>query len=228
MANRKKAEEFIIRFVNDADKTGVTANELKKQFAKMDDKRFHEWMVRIKEEKEFIPIIMPNCDGTKRELEEALDVCDKYGVEIFQRYWTRHEKTGIKVLSNVKAPFVDLPVRRQIETIFNKMSTSDYNGPTDILTGQGIHDASAITQPETMVSINKGLTMGVVEKLKYRGGDVEGGRRFDKSLIENGSVSIEQLHRESPSSTRSTQTLDIQLTCAMYETNLDPYKAGQV
>lgn len=222
--NRKKAEEFLLKVVKDADPTLRTFNQVKEQLAKMDDKRFDEFVQRIKARKEFIPLIMDNHTERQMDTAQALDLCEKYGIQIFQRFWYKHPIVGIKVLSNIKVPFIHMNVRRQIETLMNKMSVSDDNTTVDTLTGQPIHGASAITQPESLVYLEKGLDATLVEKLKYRGGDVEGGRLFDQSLIETGKVSTTQLYEQHNTTTRGVQTADIYLTSAHYETNLDPTK----
>ncbi len=224
LGHRKKAEEYLLKVVKDGDPSGVTYNSVKEQLAKMDDKRFHEYYLAIKESREFIPIIMPNNTNHGMTVDKALDLCEKYKIEIFQRFWYRHPITGVKVLSNFKVPFLHMMVRRQIETLFNKISTAADNNRVDGLTGQAIEGASAITQPESLVSLEKGLDATLVEKLKYRGGDVEGGRLFDKALIETGQVSTTQLYETHKTTTRVVQTADIYLTGAGYETNLDPTK----
>lgn len=223
--NRKAMEEYILKAVRKMDVTGRTYNVLKEQFAKMDDKRFHLWYLDLKDKKDFVPIYMENhMDGKGITLEHALNVCEEYGVQIYQRYWYRNPATGIKALSNKPVPFIHLAVRRQIETLLNKMSVSENNDRVDTLTGQPIDGASAITQPESLVYLEKGLDGSLVEKLKYRGGDIEGGRLFDKALIETGKVSTTQLMEQHNTSTRVVQTADIYLTGAHYENNLDPNK----
>ena len=222
--NRKKAEEFLLKVVKDGDPTGRTLAMVKEQLAKMDDKRFNEMIERIRAGKEYIPLIVDNHTERALNTEQALDLCEKYNIEIFQRFWYRHPVIGVKVLSNHKVPFVHMMVRRQIETLMNKMSVSDDNSTVDTLTGQPIHGASATTQPESLVYLEKGLDASLVEKLKYRGGDVEGGRLFDQSLIETGKVSTSQLYEQNNTTTRGVQTADIYLTSAHYETNLDPTK----
>lgn len=223
--NRKAMEEYILKAVRKMDVTGRTYDVLKEQFAKMDDKRFHLWYLDIKDGKDYIPIYMENhMDGKGITTEHALDVCEEYGINIFQRYWYRNPATGVKALSNKPVPFIHLMVRRQIETLLNKISVSEDNSRVDTLTGQPIDGASAITQPESLVYLEKGLEGSLVEKLKYRGGDIEGGRLFDKSLIDTGRVSTTQLMEQHNTSTRVVQTADIYLTGAHYETNLDPAK----
>lgn len=226
MGNRKKAEEYMLKVVKDGDPTGRTLKLVKEQLAKMDDKRFHEFVERVKAGREFIPLIVDAETDRVMNNDMALDLCDKYGVEIMQRFWYRHPVTGVKVLSNHKIPFVHLPVRRQIETMMNKISVAEDNSRNDVLTGQPIDGASAITQPESSVYLEKGgdLDANLVEKLKYRGGDIEGGRLFDQSLIETGRVSTSQLYEQHNTTTRVVQTADIYLTSAHYETNLDATK----
>lgn len=223
--NRKAMEEYILKAVSDMDVTGRTTAKLKEQFAKMDDKRFHLWYLDLKDKKDYVPIYLENhMDGKGITLEHALKTCEKYGIQIFQRFWYRNPATGVKALSNKPVPFIHLSVRRQIETLLNKMSVSEENNRVDTLTGQALGGASAITQPETLVYLEKGLDGSLVEKLKYRGGDIEGGRLFDKSLIETGKVFTTQLMEQHNTSTRVVQTADIYLTGAHYENNLDPNK----
>lgn len=222
--NRKLAEEFILKRVGKMDKSGRSGSILKEQFSKMDDERFDIWMKEIRDGKNYVPIWMPNGMDNKITTEHALKVCKEVGVQIFQRYWYRDQASGVKALSNNPVPVLYIPVRRQIETLLNKMSTADNNNRFDTLTGQPLEAASAITQPENLVYEEKGLDGSLIEKMKYRGGDISGGRMFDKSLIETGQVSTEKLMEEHPSVTRVVQTADIYLTGAHYETNLDPTK----
>lgn len=226
MGNRKKAEEFLIKVVKDADPTGRTTTMIKEQLAKMDDKRFHEFVQRVKEGKEFIPLIVDSEYCKVMDNDKALDLCDKYGVKIMQRFWYRHPVTGVKALSNHEIPFIHLSVRRQIETLMNKISVAEDNTRTDVLTGQPIDGASAITQPESLLYLEKSgdLDAVLIEKLKYRGGDIEGGRLFDQALIETGKVSTSQLYEQHNTTTRVVQTADIYLTSAHYETQLDATK----
>lgn len=222
--NRKKAEEFLLKVVKDGDPTGRSLTLVKEQLSKMDDKRFGEFIERIRSKKEFIPLIVDNHTERALNTEQALDLCEKYNIQIFQRFWYLHPVVGVKVLSNNKVPFIHMMIRRQIETLMNKMSVSEDNATVDTLTGQPINGASATTQPESLVYLEKGLDASLVEKLKYRGGDVEGGRLFDQSLIETGKVSTTQLYEQHNTTTRGVQTADIYLTSAHYETNLDPTK----
>lgn len=223
--NRKGMEEFILKAVKKMDVTGRSAAVLVEQWSKMDDKRFHEWYLDIKNQVDYVPIFLENhMDGKRITTEHALDVCEEYGIKIFQRYWYRDQATGIKALSNYPVPVLHLNIRRQIETLLNKMSVSEDNNRADILTGQVIEGASAITQPESLVYLEKGLDGSLIEKMKYRGGDIEGKRLYDKSLIENGRVSTKQLMEDHNTVTRVVQTADIYLTGAHYETNLDPTK----
>ena len=102
----KKAEEFLLRVVKDGDPTGRTLALVKEQLAGMDDKRFDLMIERIREGKEFIPLIVDNHTTRTMDMDAALELCKKYNIEIFQRIWYRHPVTGVKVLSNYKVPFL--------------------------------------------------------------------------------------------------------------------------
>lgn len=222
--NRKATEEYILSAVKDMDVTGRSYDLLKEQFGKMDDKRFDIWMQEIKAGKNFVPIYLENhMKGKRIDIDHALKTCKKYGIKIFQRFWYRDNATGIKALSNKPHPFIHLMIRRQIETILNKMGFAENNNRFDTATGAPIDGGSGITQPESLVYIEKRLGDPLLEKMKFRGGDIQGGRDFDQALISSGTVSINKL-MENNTSTRVVQTADIYLAGALYETNLDPHK----
>lgn len=226
LGNRKKAEEYMLKVIKDGDPSGRTYEEIKKRLSKMTDQEFHAFIQEVKAGREFIPIIAPIHSGRHMTIEKAIDLCEKYDIPLFQRYWYRHPILGVKTLSTYPAPFLYMMVRRQIETLDNKISVTEDNNRADILTGQAIDGASAITQPESLVLIEKGLEDTLIEKLKYRGGDIEGGRLFDQRLIEQGAVSTEALQQEYRTTTRVVQTMDIFFTAAHYETNIDPNKGN--
>ena len=74
MGNRKKAEEYMLKVVKDGDPTGRTLALVKEQLAKMDDKRFHEFVQRVKEGKEFIPLIVDAEYDKVMDNDKALDL----------------------------------------------------------------------------------------------------------------------------------------------------------
>lgn len=222
--NRKKAQEYILKAVKDADPTNRTFEKLSEVFKEMSDEQFHQMYLQIKEGKAYFPLLMDNHTGRIMDNGKALDLCDSYGIKIFQRIWYKSPATGVEMLSNHPVPVIHLPIRRQIETLQNKASYQENYDSTDQLTGQSTDAASALTQPETLVLLSKGMGDVAVEHLKYRGGDIAGGREFDRRLIERGEVSTTELYQEVQTPTRVVESADIFLTGAHYETNLDPTK----
>lgn len=222
--NRKKAQDYILNIVKEADPTNRTFDKLTAIFKDMSDEQFHQMYEQVRDGKAFFPLLMDNHTGRIMDNGKALDLCEKHGVKIFQRIWYRSPATGVEMLSNHPVPVIHMPIRRQIETLQNKASYQENYDSTDQLTGQSTDAASALTQPETLVILSKGMGDVAVEFLKYRGGDVSGGREFDKRLVERGEVSTTELYQDVQTPTRVVETADIFLTGAHYETNLDPTK----
>jgi hypothetical protein len=220
--NRKAAEAEALSWVKDVDKTGRTVKWYQERFAEMTDVQFEKWIGDLENERDYLCIITDNMGGESIDIKNNLEVAKKRGVPMFERLWLTDPKSGQRYLSNVPYPIVYLPIKRQIESIENKRSIPKISSKKkDDLTGQVSGDgaAMALSQPETQILYPMGLEAVVVESLKYRGGDIKGGDEFDRSLIESGEVSINNLLQTS-TKVKSTQTLKAFLIGMNYDNNL--------
>lgn len=222
MPNRKAAEEMVLSWVKDVDLSGKTYQWYKECFAEMTDKQFEKWIEELEAERDYVCIISDNMNGKNITVDNNLKVGEKRGVPFYERIWLKEPKTGVTYLSNVPYPILMLQVKRQIESIENKRSIPTIaSKKRDDMTGQVSGDAAAmaLSQPETQILYSMGLEAVVVESLKYRGGDVEGGNEFDRRLIEDGEVSINSL-LQVDTKVKSTETLKNLLIGMHYDNNL--------
>ncbi len=218
--NRKAAEEIILSWVKDVDLSGRTLNYYKERFSKMTDTQFEKWIEDLEAERDYVHIIMENMVNRSVTTENNMKVAEKRGVPFFERIWIVHPKTKKRYLSNVSYPILLLPIKRQIETIENKRAIpSATSKKRDEMTGQLLSAEMSMSLPETQILYAMGLESVIVESLKYRGGDIEGGNEFDKRLLETGEVSINNL-LETETRVRSTDTLKMLLLGMHYDNNL--------
>lgn len=193
--NRKAAEAAALSWVNDVDPSGNSGKKLAEFFKGLSDKQFGEWVQALKEKRDYVPIIVPVTGKSPVTVENNLKVAEKRGVPIFERVWITDPATGSTYLSPIKFPIVYLPVRRQIQSLVNKVSIPDDNKHIDELTDQpvGPSKGSSISFPELQVLYAQGFDKALIELVKFRGGDDKGFRAMDKMLMESGTVTIDQL-----------------------------------
>lgn len=220
--NRKAAEAEALAWVRDVDLSGKTVKWYQERFAQMTDTQFEKWIDDLENGRDYLCIISDNMNGNNVSVENNLKVAEKRGVPMFERIWLVDPKSGFRYLSNVPYPIGYLPIKRQIESIENKRSIPKISSKKkDDLTGQvsGEAAAMALSQPETQILYAMGLEAVIVESLKYRGGDIKGGEEFDRSLLETGEVSINNL-LQTDTKVKSSETLKAFLTGMNYDNNL--------
>lgn len=218
--NRKAAEAEVLAWVKDVDTTGRTFGYYKERFSKMTDTQFEKWIGELEAERDYVCIISENMGEKGLTIENNLKVAEKRGVPIFERIWVTHPKTKKRYLTNIPYPIMLLQIKRQIETIENKRAIpSATSKKRDEMTGQLLGAEMSLSLPETQILYAMGLDAVIVESLKYRGGDIEGGNEFDRRLLETGEVSINSL-LETETRVRSTDTLKVLLFGMHYDNNL--------
>lgn len=218
--NRKAAQEVILRMVKDLDPSGKNTAVYEDAFKRMNDAQFDNWMQAIEKNQDFVSLIVDNNNNNKVTIENNLKVAKKWGVKLFQRLWLTDPNTGMTYLTPLEYLVLHLPVRRQIQTLENKVSIPEDNKHVDEMTGQptGPSKGSSISFPELQVLYGRGLDWSIQELIKFRGGDEKGMRELEKSVISSGGVSLEAL-KQLGTRNRSTVTLSIFLKGMMLDNN---------
>lgn len=193
--NRKAAEQVILKWVGKIDPSGRNTKLLTAFFEKMSDKEFDDYMKAIEAGRDYVSVVAPNLDDCRITTDNNLKVAHEMGVALFQRVWLTNPKTGQVYLSNQRHPVVHLPVRRQIQTLENKISIPEDNKHVDDLTDQptGVSKGSALSFPEVLALYAQGCEAGIEEMIKYRGGDIKAMRAMDRVIHEQGGVSTKTL-----------------------------------
>jgi len=219
MANRKAAEKFILDFLKDIEPTGYNIEQYKKIFANMSDKDFDTYMKDIRDGKKYLVIFKPMYQANSITVENNLKIAEKYGLEFFEHLVFTNNTDAPDYKTPIKYLVVDLPYRRQSQTLLKKTSIPEHNKVIDELTFQptGESKGAKISYPELQVLIGMGLDNTISELIRYRGGDRNGFNAYNAMFLRYGNANLKTLSEYS-SGVESTKTLKTYLT-AMHISN---------
>lgn len=206
--NRKKAEEFILQFCKDIEPTGYNVEQYKKIFADMSDKEFDDYMVGLRDKTKFLVLFKPMYKAKGLTTENNLKVATKYGLEFFERLQFTGNENEPDTVTSIKYLVIDLPYRRQSQTLEKKISLPDNNRIIDQSTYQptGASKGAKVSFPELQVLIGMGLDNSVNELIKFRGGDRGGFSAYNSMMLRYGSVNLRTLNNYA-TGVESTKTL---------------------
>jgi len=206
--NRKKAEEFILQFCKDIEPTGYNVEQYKKIFADMSDKEFDDYMVGLRDKSKFLVLFKPMYKAKGLTTENNLKVATKYGLDFFERLQFTGNENEPDTVTSIKYLVIDLPYRRQSQTLEKKISLPDNNRIIDQSTYQptGASKGAKVSFPELQVLIGMGLDNSINELIKFRGGDRGGFSAYNSMMLRYGSVNLRTLNNYA-TGVESTKTL---------------------
>lgn len=230
MSNRKKATEYILKWVGELDKADEhNVSILKKELESMSDKEFEAMMLSFKERPEeeshlqkTVPYFSPNLEKSNITLENNFKVAEQIGHQFFERLWMYDAEADMEFLTEHSHLVVDMPCRRFAQLQSKKASIPDDDHVVDDLSGQVTGDSkgSKLSFPELQANASQKLDNGILEFIKIRGGDEVAYREFNRLMIEQGEASLEELLSLN-TTVKSTSTVSDLLRGMMLGTNLD-------
>ncbi|MBE0438344.1 MAG: hypothetical protein IBX57_01060 [Gammaproteobacteria bacterium] len=209
MANRKKATETILEYVEKIYPGGGNKEMYETILAKMSDKQFDAYMKKLASGEETLFMVAPNLSKARLSVERNIKIAKELGHEFFQRLWLTDDVTGEAYLTPIPYLVIDLPLRRQAQLLSKKSSIPQNNDQVDELTGQysGKPRGASLSFPELQTLYAQGLEKTIEELIKFRGGDEDAFRAMNKAMIDGGAVSLDQISSKINSNVKSTQTL---------------------
>ena len=195
--NRKKTEEFILRYIAKLDTSGLNTEIYKKKFKELTNKQFDEMMTEIKNGTYTLPLYAPNQSKVRLTSQQAIKVGKELGYSFFERLWLTDDASGETYLTPIEYMVVDLPLRRQQQLLIKKMSIPSTDMTMDTLTNQVTGDSkgASLSFPELQVLAASNMNKTIEEMIKIRGGDLDAYDQFRSSVINTGSGSIEAAGR---------------------------------
>lgn len=221
MSNRKAATEFIASYLEKILPGGGNGELITNQLNSLTDEAFDKYMSSLESGEEVIPLVAPILSENKINTQRNIEIAKELGHEFFQRIWWYDEQTKMTFLTNEKYLVIDLPLRRQIQTLQKKISIPDDNKHVDELTGQpsGVSDVAKISFPEMLCLHAQGIDRAIEELIKYRGGDEKGFNAMNRSIINTGGVSLDAISTYA-GKVKSTDTVATYLKAMHLDNNL--------
>lgn len=191
--NRKKVEAFILAETKKVLPDGYSTKFYEESFKKMSDKQFDTWMKSLKAGGK-VSLISPNGLGEGMTIERNLAILDKYKRKIFHHIELSDENGG-RYVTPIPYLVIDLPVRRQEQSLTKKIGVAEDNDHVDVLTGQptGASKGSRFSFPQIQMSYSQGGNESIRELIKFRAGDAEGYKAMEKMIAETGMVDLDAL-----------------------------------
>lgn len=214
MTNRKKAEAFIFKFLQEVEPTGYNKAQYEKIFAKMTDKQFDLYMRGLRDKTKTLVLFKPMYQAKGITLDNNVNVAKKYGLSFFERLNYTNNEDEPDYQTPIEFAVLDLPYRRQSQTLDKKISVPDNNKTIDQLTYQptGASKGAKFSYPEFQVLIGMGMDKSIEELIQYRGGDRGGFRAYNTMAMRYGTINMKAIEGYK-TGVESTKTLKIYLTC---------------
>lgn len=219
--NRKAAEAYMLDFMKRFDKTGRNYENLKAIYASMSDERFLEMAIAIRDKKANTPFIYDHTTESTLDLEYiALFGEREFGIKFRQRIRYKNKQTGEYHWSNSVRWILDVPIRRLIQSIENKISVST-SKQVNAATNQPVGDnkSASISGPESLILIGQGFEAAVNEFMVVRGGDLRAKNALDQSIRQSGGASLDAIMMYGEGA-KAVSTVSHQLTAAHWRNNL--------
>lgn len=221
-ANRKKTEEFILRYIDKMLPGSPNKDVYDAYFKSLSDAQFEQFMLDLESGKHQLSITAPNFSKHKLSVERNIAIAKELGHDYFQQLWISETAECPKYLTPIKYFVVDLPGRRASQSLVKKISVQETDKTVDILSGQPTGDSrkgAKISFPELQVMAAMGLDNTVIELMKFRGGDVKGRNAMNAMIDRHGVANLEVLKNYS-GGVESVKTLKVFLTAAHLKNTL--------
>lgn len=219
--NRKKAEAFILEYIEKLLPGSPNQQMYREFFDKMSDAQFDAWISKVGSGEEIMALIAPNMSDQRLDVGRNLRIAKELGHEFFKRVWRTPENGGPAYLSRHKHLVYKVPIRRQAQLLVKKISIPSDNNVIDTMTGQptGRSKGGKVSYMELQVLSAHGLDKAVTELIKYRGGDEKGFQAMNTLIARQGEVSSEQVAPYA-GGVKSNRTFRNLLLCAHLESDL--------
>lgn len=221
MANRKGAEEFILKYINKLIPDSDNNKMYQDYFKTLSDTQFKEWMGKLATGEEILTIVAPNLSAKKLNVKRNLDLGKELGHEFFKRLWITSDDGKQKRLLPRKHLVYKLPIRRQAQLLVKKISIPKDNNVRDVNTGQasGESKGAKISYVELQLLSALGLDNSILEVMKTRGGDEGAFRAMNTYISRTGDVSNDEIMPHE-TGVKSTKLLSTYLKAAHLDNTL--------
>lgn len=217
---REMATKKMVALLSMFDGYNDSVKETERMIADISDAQFDKYMHDLRDEKEYLPYIMPTMGKIRLTSEKNIKIAKSLGIKLFHRVWLTDASTGETYLTPEEYLVIDVPFRRQQQHLKKKISIPDSNKRIDEMTGQvtGSSKGSSLSGSEMQILYSQGMNESIRELFKFRGGDEVAHRNLMRNIITNGDASMNNSD-DGVSRPKSTETTSILLTSAHIKNN---------
>lgn len=221
MSNRELATKELLYFIDQFAPGSPNRDIYEKRLEAMSNKQFDTFMKKLESGEEILALWIANLDKHRIDLKRNLKIAKQLDYDFWQHLTLTDPETGQVYTTKAKHMVVDLPLRRQVQMLYKKMSVPEDNKKVDERTGQptGESKGASLSYPELQVNAAKGLDAMITELIKFRGGDVKAFNAMNRSIMQTGSVDLKSLENI-PTKVKATETLSVMLKSMMIDNNL--------
>lgn len=222
MTARENATEELLYFIDRFMGEGKNREIYRKRLAALSDAEFEAFIEGLESGEEVLALFCPNTADYHVTVEQNMVVAEELGHPLYQYLYLTDPDTGQIRKTPIKHLVIDLPLRRQAQMLYKKMSIPENNHVIDERSGQatGPSKGARMSYPEIQINAGKGLDNALLEMIKIRGGDSKAYQAMVRQIHETGDASIEAIQKHQPSRVKATDTLSTYLTASMLKNNL--------
>lgn len=219
MGNRERATSELLKYVRKITGDNKNVDIYKSLLGKMSDKQFDLYMTKLRSGEESLFFMIPNLTKSKISASNNIKVAEELGHNFYEHLELTDPDTGLLYRTPIPYLVIDLPCRRQAQTLEKKVAIPKDVSRIDELTGQVSGDSTAsMSRPELQNLLAQGLESGIEELIKFRGGDEEAMRNLNNEIIQTGSGSLTA--SAGSGRVRSTETISAYLKGMHLDNNL--------
>lgn len=188
LSKRQEVETLILTMISELDPSDYNKKIYQDFFKSLDDNAFHDWMIKLKEDKHTKLTFLVPPFKVVINIEKSLSVAKKLGIEIMERLRLWDPVGKRYCLTSQKYFILRLPVRRLKQYLMSGLSVPDSDKRLNPLTDQVVKPdkGSAISYPQAQMIAEKGLETTLHELISIRGGDLEAYARMKAEIEESG------------------------------------------
>lgn len=224
MSNFKQAREaFEQSWLRDLKKIlpgNDNYNFYKKLFSEMSDEKFKVLLDQARDVG-YLPLFQHNLKPSRPKIDALIDLCQSWGEKVYHNLeLTDFNSPDLTFTTPQKYLVMWGTVRRQIQTLENKISIPENNDSIDQLSGQVVGSSKGSSMSNTEIGIlnSKDLVSTIFEYVNPRGGNNEAYDLMEQSIIEKGFVDLNDVRTESRPT--SIETLDAMLMSVQIKSNI--------
>lgn len=218
-ADRKRAEDFVIRLMSTIDPSGYNAKYYHRLFTQLSDKDMYDWALRIEAGTTHLWLYAPimKVKLTQKDLDAAAKLT---GTPLEEQVSIYDPSTDRRYTSPHKYFIIRVPVRRLKQYLMDKLSVPDSDRRLNPITGQVTKpdDSSSISISEAQTYDAKGLQVPLTEFINIRGGNINAYSSLRHDLEQTGIAHMGDL--DNSGKVQSTRAANAFLTAMCLRNNL--------